>query len=223
VSEQRDTQREVLRGASPRHRDEWGIEFARIVAFSDGVFAIAITLLVLQIDIPQNLPPGKTLLEELWAQRADIIAYAISFAVLGKLWLLHHRFFSALERFDATLMGLNLLYLAFIAIIPFTSDLLGDHDRDSTAVIAYAISMVGVTLTFHFQLVYAARNDLVRPELQEVERVYARPTNLAVCAVFLASIPVALISPLAATLMWPLVLFFAGQRLGDRVVTIRRR
>jgi len=89
-------------------------------------------------------------------------------------------------------------------------------------VIVYAISMAAVSLTFQAQLVYAARNDLVRPELREVQRVYARPTNLAVCAVFLVSIPVALISPLAATLMWPFVLFAAGRKIGDRIVSLRR-
>ena len=221
MEEQRPSLGEIVRRGHPRHRDEWGIEFARIVAFSDGVFAIAITLLVLQINVPQSLPPGETLLDELWVQRADILAYAISFAVLGKLWLLHHRFFSAIERFDGTLMGLNLLYLAFIAVIPFTSELLGDYDRDSTAVIAYAVSMLGVSITFQAQLRYAARNELVRPELREVQRRYALPTNLAVTAVFLVSIPVALVSPLVATLMWPAVLFFAGRRVGDKIVSLR--
>jgi uncharacterized membrane protein len=116
--------------------------------------------------------------------------------VLGKLWLLHHRFFSAVERFDGTLMGLNLTYLAFIAVIPFTSELLGDYDRDSTAVIVYAVSMAAVSITFQAQLVYADRHDLVRPELREVQRVYARPTNV--------------------------VVFAAGRRIGDRIVSMRR-
>ena len=83
-----------------RHRDAWGIEFSRIVAFSDGVFAIAITLLVLQIHVPAHLPAGDTLFDEILGPHGDFIAYGISFAVLGKLWLAHHRFFAAVERFD---------------------------------------------------------------------------------------------------------------------------
>src|ERR687897_1756045 len=89
-----------VRAVQPRHRDEWGIEFSRIVAFSDGVFAIAITLLVLQLNIPEHLPAGSTLFEEIGDQDGDLPAYAISFAVLGNRWLAHHRFFAAVERFD---------------------------------------------------------------------------------------------------------------------------
>src|SRR5918994_605014 len=148
----------------PRHRDEWGIEFSRIVAFSDGVFAIAITLLVLQIDIPEHLPPGSTLLDELLNQDSDFIAYAISFAVLGKLWLAHHRFFATVERFDGVLMGLNLLYLAWIVLVPFTSEVLGDYGDNSTGVILYAISLAAVSVTFQVEIEYAYRNGLMRPQ-----------------------------------------------------------
>ncbi len=66
-----------------RHRDEWGVEFSRIVAFSDGVFAIAITLLVLAIEIPENSADLTRVLEH---QRGDFFAYALSFGVLGNMF-----------------------------------------------------------------------------------------------------------------------------------------
>jgi uncharacterized membrane protein len=199
--------------AEARHRDEWDVEFARIVAFSDGVFAIAITLLVLALEIPGS---SDDLWDSLWTQRGDLLAYALSFAVLGRLWLAHHRFFGVLERFDGTLMGLNLLYLAFIAIVPFTSELLGEHGEESPAVIVYAASMFGVSLAFSAQIVHASRAGLVKPELSRVERRFAGPASFLVAAVFLASIPVALMSPLAATLMW-LLIFLTGDRVTNRV------
>ena len=199
--------------ARARHRDEWGVEFARIVAFSDGVFAIAITLLVLALEIPGT---SDDLWASLWAQRGDLLAYALSFAVLGRLWLAHHRFFSVLERFDGTLMGLNLLYLAFVAIVPFTSELLGEHGEESPPVIVYAASMFSVSLAFSAQIVYATRAGLVKPELRGIEGRFASPASFLVAAVFLASIPVALLSPLAATLMW-LLIFLTGDRVTDRV------
>ena len=204
----------VRRG--PRHRDEWGIEFSRIVAFSDGVFAIAITLLVLQIDIPEHLPAGSTLFDEIVDQEGDLIAYGISFAVLGKLWLSHHRFFSAVERFDSVLMALNLLYLAWIVLVPFTSEVLGDYGDDAAGVITYAAIMSAVSFTFQAQIIYAFRNGLLRPQLREIERRVIGPANFLFGGVFLLSIPVALVSPLAATLMWA-VIFFTGGRLGARL------
>jgi uncharacterized membrane protein len=205
----------------PRQRDEWGIEFSRIVAFSDGVFAIAITLLVLQLDIPEHLPAGRTLFEEIGDQKGDLIAYAISFAVLGKLWLAHHRFFSAVERFDSLLMGLNLLYLAWIVLVPFTSEVLGDYGDDPDGVIIYAIVMSAVSLTFQVQIVYSFRNDLIRPQLRDMERRVAAPTNFLVAGVFLLSIPVALLNPLAAVLMWPLA-FLSGRRFVNALAALRR-
>jgi uncharacterized membrane protein len=208
--------------AGRRRREEWGIEFSRIVAFSDGVFAIAITLLALAIDIPQNLPDDTTVAELLENQTGDLIAYAISFAVVGKLWLSHHRFFSAVERFDGVLMGLNIVYLAWIALIPVTSEVLGNYGDNSAGVVFYAAIMVAAGATFAIEIVYATRQELIRPELMEVERRYAAPANFFITGVFLLSIPVALLSPLAATLMWPIV-FLSGRRLVIRIADLRTR
>ena len=146
--------------------------------------------------------------------------YAISFAVLGKLWLAHHRFFAAVERFDGVLMGLNLLYLAWIVLVPFTSEVLGDYGDDSTAVILYAISLTAVSITFQVEIEYAYRNGLIRPQLSALERRYAGPANFLVAGVFVLSIPVALVSPLVAVLMWPII-FFTGRPVADRIA--RRR
>jgi uncharacterized membrane protein len=205
--------------ARARHRDEAGIEFARIVAFSDGVFAIAITLLVLAFDVPTS---SEDLGSQLWDQRHELFAYALSFAVLGKFWLAHHRFFSSVERFDSTLMGLNLLYLAWVALIPFTSEVLGDFSGESDAVIVYAVSIAGVSITFQAQIVHSYRADLVRDWAKPLAHRFTGPANYWIAAVFLASVPVALLSPSAAELMW-LLTFFAGRRISDRFGRVRTR
>jgi uncharacterized membrane protein len=204
-------------GGLARHRDEWGVEFSRIVAFSDGVFAIAITLLVLALEVPESAADvGSAVLD----QRGDFFAYALSFAVLGKLWLAHHRFFSALERFDPTLMGLNLVYLAWVALVPYTSELLGDYGELTAAVITYAASMFAVSLTFTIQIAYAYRANLVKPSAREYERRFAGPANFIIAGVFLASIPVAVWSPDVASLMW-LSIFASGRRISDRLAGVR--
>lgn len=200
-------------GGDSRHRDEWGLEFSRIVAFSDGVFAIAITLLVLALEVPEN---ADDVADSILRQRGDLFAYALSFAVLGKLWLGHHRFFSVLERFDGKLMAINLLYLAFVAIVPYTSEVLGDFGEQPAAVILYAASMAGVSLTFAGQIAYSYRAGLVKPEIRNLERRYAGPASFLVSAIFLASIPVALVSPDVAILMW-LGIFLVGDRVTERI------
>jgi TMEM175 potassium channel family protein len=201
-------------GGRARHRKEAEVEFNRIVAFSDGIFAIAITLLVLGLTVPSGAEDlTKTLLEN----DGDFLAYAISFAVLGRYWLAHHRFFSALERFDGRLMALNLFYLAWIALVPFTSQVLGDYGDTTDAVVLYAINMILVSASFYAQLSYAYRADLFRPEAREFERRHNGPISLVVVGVFAASIPVAFVSVLAAELMWMLT-FVVGRQVTRRVV-----
>jgi len=213
VAESKAPRFDPVAGGHARHRDEAEVEFNRIVAFSDGVFAIAITLLVLGLTVPPHL---SDLRRALLNNQDDFIAYAISFAVLGRYWLAHHRFFSSLERFDGRLMTLNLVYLACIALVPFTSQVLGDYASHTEAVVLYAVNMIAVSSTFYAQLIYSSRAGLVRPEARPVERQNA-PVNLVVVGVFALSIPVAFLSPLAATLMW-LTIFFIRRWVTARIV-----
>lgn len=202
-----------------QHRDEADVEFNRIVAFSDGVFAIAITLLVLALEVPRDT---ADLWQALRGLEDDLIAYALSFAVVGKFWLSHHRFYSGLERFDNTLMGLNLLYLAWVVLIPFSSELLGEFGSDRTSTIVYAANMAGASATFLVQILYAYGRGLVKPEALPMERRFAGPANFMFVGIFLASIGVAFVSVEAAQLMW-LTVFLVGHRIADGLERLFRR
>jgi uncharacterized membrane protein len=210
--------REALSRYAAPSREDAETEFNRVVAFSDGVFAIAITLLVLTLEIPGG---ADDLGQELRDRGDEFLAYALSFAVLGKLWLSHHRFYGSLGRFDGTLLGLNLLYLAFIALVPFTSDLLGEYSDESVAVIAYAINLGGVSLVFTLSVRYAYRHDLIREWARPYARRFGGLADFYVAAIFAVSIPVALVSTTVATLIW-LAIFLLGGRLGDALAGRRR-
>jgi len=107
-------------------------ETGRLEAFSDGVFAVAITLLVLNIKIPgANLPPDKLLDDlQLWPMLRDewpsLVAYGTSFATIGIMWLNHHRLFVHIKRTDTGLLLLNLLLLLIIVFIPVPTALLAE-------------------------------------------------------------------------------------------------
>lgn len=116
----------MAREQAIRRREENEIEFGRIVAFSDGVFSIAITLLVLNLGIDKGLSSGE-LTTALLNQWDDLLAFALSFAVIGRFWVVHHRFFAEVDAFDGRLLGLNLLYLAAVVLIPFSSEVLGEY------------------------------------------------------------------------------------------------
>lgn len=200
----------MSKARATKRRAENEIEFSRIVAFSDGVFAIAITLLVLNLSVPDHLR-GDDLGPVLWDQRQDVFAYAISFAVIGRFWVVHHRFFGEVTRFDNRLIALNLFYLAWIVLIPFSSQVLGAHGGDEDAILLYAVNLVGVVLSGVLMFADAQRAGLTRTSPEDAREGQRRALTIAV--VFLASIPVSLIDPHLAPVCW-LALFvgpFAGR------------
>jgi uncharacterized membrane protein len=188
----------VSRASTARRREENEIEFSRIVAFSDGVFAIAITLLVLNLTVPANLPDGD-LGRVLWDQHVDILTYALSFAVIGRFWLGHHRFFGDVVGFDGRLIGLNFFYLAWIVLIPFSSRVLGDYGGNTAAVVLYAANLAAAILAAMLVSADARRAGLVRDEADVVTDNYR---SLFTVAVFLASIPLAFVDPGIAPFLW---------------------
>ena len=198
----------VSREQGVKRREDNEIEFSRIVAFSDGVFAIAITLLVLSLHIPEQLH-GESLGSALGDQRQDLLAYAISFAVIGRFWVIHHRFFGDVTGFDGRLLGLNILYLAWIVLIPFSSEVLGDHGGDTDAIVLYAVNLAAVALLGWVMAFDAHRAGLTTMAANEEREFRLRAFFVAI--VFLASIPLAFISAGLAPLVW-LVLFLDPTR-----------
>lgn len=115
----------------------------RLEAFSDGVFAIAITLLVLEIKVP---PFGSDLGKELLKLWPSYLAYAMSFIVIGAIWINHHAMFNLITRVDQKLLLLNTLHLMFVAFVPFPTAVLAEalHDRINQPI---ATAFYGGTLT----------------------------------------------------------------------------
>ncbi len=181
-------------------------DYDRTVALSDGVFAIALTLLVL--NIPQPSSSG-----DLWGELGELIpdlaAYALSFVVIATMWRVHHIFCRGLDRIDAKLTTLNLAFLGLIALIPFPTGLIAERGDESPAVIVYAATIAAVTAMFAAMELYAERTGLTEPR--------DRPLidYILVPAVFLISIPIAVVSPAIAAYSW-ISLLFLGRYLNRR-------
>jgi uncharacterized membrane protein len=199
---------------SSRLRDRDTVEFARIAAFTDGVFAIAITLLVLSLSVPENLPDND-LSDFLFDSRSQLFAYFLSFAVIGRFWIAHHGIFTLLRRFDRLLLVLTLAYLSMIVLIPFPAELLGDYGDQRLPVVIYA-AVLGAAASLNLLMTHhAVTAGLVAGE--HLETTARGRRFLFIPAIFLLSIPVALASPLAAELMWTaLILARIARGLMDR-------
>ena len=196
-------------------REENEVEFGRIVAFSDGVFSIAITLLVLNLGIDKGLTEGQ-IDDELWNQRDTFLAYAISFAVIGRFWLVHHRFFGEVDAFDGRLIGLNLLYLGWIVLLPFSSEVLGEYGGTTAAVVVYSVNLAVVVLLGLRMQVYARRQGLASIDDQASREAQIRAGYIA--GIFLLSIPLAFLSPGLATFLWLVLFIDPASRLAGRGV-----
>lgn len=183
--------------------DDVGLE--RLVFFSDSVFAIAITLLALEIRLPAGT--GEELSNaELWQSLLSIapkyFAYILSFLVIGSLWLGHHRRYRLIQRYDNNLLLLNLLLMMVVAFIPFPTSLLSEY-ANQTSTIFYAFIMLlsgGLSIV---NWLYASQNHrLLYPHvdahsIRQVTRHMLMPP-----AVFLVSIAIAFISYDLARISW---------------------
>lgn len=205
--------RVVARAEAAKRREEHGIEFGRIVAFSDGVFSIAITLLVLNLTVDKGLTTSQ-LTTELLDNWDDLLAFALSFAVIGRFWVVHHRFFAEVDAFDGRLLGLNLLYLASVVLIPFSSEVLGEYGGETPSVVLYSVNLAAVVLVGLWMGVDARRRGLT--SIDDETHRESRLRSAYIAGVFMLSIPLAFVVPRAAAYLWFLLFLDPSKHLARR-------
>ena len=182
-----------------------GLGKERISAFSDGVFAIAVTLLVLDIRVPDPATttagqlPGRLL--HLWP---ELFSYALSFVIIGVYWVAHHLMLHPLKRADRTLLWINNLFLMCVAFIPFTAGLLGQFRHDRTAVAVYGLSLVLTSLSLQLLWTYATRSGRLTDAPLDPRFVRAGTTRtLGAAAIYLAAVLLSWVSPtISLVLYW---------------------
>lgn len=183
--------------------DSFGLE--RIVFFSDAVMAIAITLLAIDLRVPE-IDPAMAAIElpaKLLALRPSLMTFFISFVVIGIYWISHHRYFGYLRRYDTRLMLLNLLFLFFIACMPFVSNLLGRFVFHPLALVAYSLEVAALGGAMALIWAYASRHHrLISPDL---DARTIRQINIRLAAaplMFLLAVPFAWMGSAAVITVW---------------------
>jgi uncharacterized membrane protein len=179
------------------------LEYDRVLFFSDAIFAIAITLLVLEIRIPE-VAAGT---EQLRRAAPNIFSFVLSFAVIGLFWMGHHSLFRYIVVLDRPLIVINLVFLGTIAFLPYPTAFLGrSHGPSTVAIIFYATCMAVAGFGELMIWVYAAlaRQLLVPGTSREVRR-YVALRLARVPVIFLLSVPIALASPSLAAYFWIMI------------------
>jgi uncharacterized membrane protein len=188
----------------PRRYERDSAEFARVLAFSDGMFAIAMTLLVVSIAVPtlSDTDSIHELADALNDLVPNFVSFFISFAVIGRYWLAHHRFIAMLSSLDQGLIGLNLVYLAFIAFLPFPTALLGEYFENPLSIVIYAVS-VGIVSGWEVVLLrHAYRAKLFAMEITPPVYRFGVVASLVPVFCFAFSIPIAFASTTIAAATW---------------------
>jgi uncharacterized membrane protein len=194
-----------------------GLAFERVVFFSDAVFAIAATLLVIELRLP-GLPADPTsgdVVTAIGAILPKIFAWVLSFATIGLYWLAHWRKFRVVARVDDRLAALNLVLLGLIAFIPFPTALIGDHGDLPVVVALYAASLSAAGIVGSLNWLYASRAGLIPADVDSSVVRSAALRGFAVPLVMLGSlVALPVIGPHGAELSW--VLIFPVQLLVNR-------
>jgi uncharacterized membrane protein len=184
----------------------------RIVFFSDAVMAIAITLLAIDLRVPEiaTSVAATELPRALRDLGPQFMSFVISFFVIGIYWMSHHRYFRFIQRYDGGLIALNLLFLLFIVLMPFVASLFGQYYYLPLAMSVYAAAVAATGLSVGALWWYASHRHRLIDEQLDDQFIRARSIGLAVPLLFLISIPFAFVSRTLAVALWctlPLVSF----------------
>ncbi|HYA54123.1 MAG TPA: TMEM175 family protein [Thermoplasmata archaeon] len=205
-------------------REPPGEDIGRIISLADGVFAFSLTLLVLGLTVPifdtTGLSSGQVsghlanLLQGDWQKFAS---YVFAFAMISIWWMVHHRTFRYIERYDFVLMWLNMIVLLEVAVMPFVLQLFAQYSGTQVAVALFAFMQMATGLTINALWRYAARGHrLIDPKLSTEEIRYFANRGLWPALAFGGSILVTFVNVSWAEYLWvlPIVLNRFSTRYG---------
>ena len=189
-------------------RDQSAYDLERLVVFSDGVFAIVITLLVLPLTAEVDIPPTDDLAGEVFDLWPRVVTFLVSFLVVGQFWMVHHRVYGRFTGCTGGLIRLGILSLLTVSFLPFPAALLGEHttEGDELPVVFYAICLTLTSLSFTATWLYAKRQGLVDPSLDKALTREMTTRSLVTSGVFVLSIGAAFFGLVAAVLCWMVLL-----------------
>lgn len=196
---------------------EYSPKTTRIEAFSDGVFAIVVTLLVLEIKVP-HFDSGATtadMTRELLHLLPKFIGFVLSFVIVAIFWVNHHQLFHSLERSDRKLLWLNNLLLFWMSFIPFPTALLGEYPLQPVSVFVYGAVLLLASVSFNLMLRHAVKSGLFEDTISEEVLAKSIRRGMIGPVVYLASVLGAFISVYISLALFVLVpvYYFVPQKI----------
>jgi len=210
----------------PDDEDMPGID--RLLALTDGVVAIALTLLVLQLQVPatavlaKHPDSARALWHALSPDGSEMTSYLVSFLVIAQFWMVHHRVLRGMRGHSEGLAWRNFGFLLALTLMPFTSDLIGRYGTNPLAITLFGLNLVAISLSTQWIFLYAAKHNLIKDMARSTrdERT-ARVRAIFVLSIVTLSIVLAWTAPTLAKFTW--LLFLVVPLVAVRVTRLLER
>ncbi len=181
----------------------------RIETLVDGIFAIAMTLLVLSLDVPQLTYPvnNAVMLQSLASISGHFYIYALSFFLLAVFWRINHIQFYRIKKFNQTLLWINIIWLMFVALVPFSTNLVGDYGYNQVADVFFHLNMFFIGVFYSLNWYYADKKNYIDESMDQDMINQNKKANLILPSVALIAIALTFISPAWSSMAYFLIYF----------------
>lgn len=200
-------------------RSERDGELNRLISLSDGVFAFAMTLLIVSVEVPQmsDAAARDHLYRDVFDLWPQVLSYVIGFLVIGFLWSSHRRIFARVRDYDDTLTRFNIVLLMLVAFLPFPTGVLGEYGNLAFPAIFYSLILAATEVIFILILDHLDRNrSLLTRKGAEFYFARVKTRHLVTAGIFLISIPITLVAPGFGQLSWILLVF--NHQIAERIL-----
>jgi uncharacterized membrane protein len=183
------------------------LDRSRMESLVDGIFAISMTILVLTI----NFPPGLDIEDDIAIAKAignlipQVIIYFVAFALIGIFWCIYHARLKHVKKLDNTFIWINLLWLMFLALMPFSTSLAGDYPNFHTAAIIFHVNYLVLSFMLFLSWTYASKNNLIDEKIDPKTVRINRDILVVMVAVCVLALIISFFSPIISNLSYFLV------------------
>jgi uncharacterized membrane protein len=169
----------------------------RLETLVDGIFAIAMTLLVLGLAVPVIRPPITNAGVEtaLISILPIFISLVVSFILLAVFWKIHHRIFKQINKMNGTLLWINVVWLLFIVLVPFSATLTGDYGAFTIANVIFNINMLGIAILLYLNWHYADHKNFIHEKISDEEVTFTKIVNFSFILVAITAIGLSYVIP----------------------------
>ncbi len=199
----------------------------RLEALADGVFTVAMTIMVLELTVPViTFNSDREIILQLISMWPKFISYVLSFLVLGVYWIIHHKIFDIIKRYTSTLAWLNILFLMIVALIPFTTSLLGKYFLETTTTFIYGIQLLLMFILGYSLYSYAtSRIEILYEEVDKKDVRGVKVMGYTYFGILIIALVFSFIIPLISIIIYGLIvlvfILFSAINKDEYVISVK--